>query len=165
MSQALILKEGDGRVALLTLNNPAKRNAMNYALVDALDIALKEVEADPEVRVAVIAGAGDHFSAGGDLEEFAQELGLSAHKHWKSADPWIDLFRLVRAMRKPVIAAVQGYPLAGGCGLGALCGIAISSGDARVGNTGKRDGLFPISTLPTLRPDVGGRQGRRKGVG
>jgi len=158
MSQALVLKETDGRVALLTLNSPAKRNAMNYALVDALNVALKEVEADPEVRVAVIAGAGDHFSAGGDLQEFAQELGLSAHRHWKSADGWIALFRLVRAMRKPVIAAVQGYALAGGCGLVALCDMAIASEDARLGTTEIRIGLFPMIILPTLRRIIGERK-------
>jgi len=158
MSEELILKEHEGRVALLTLNNPAKRNAMNYAMVNALIAALGQVDADPEIRAVVVAGAGDNFSAGGDLKEFAEELKLPAVEHWKAADPWIDLFTLVRAMRVPVIAAVQGYALAGGCGLVALCDMAIAAEDLRIGTTEIRIALFPMIVFPALRRTVGERK-------
>jgi len=158
MGEQLVLQERVGRVACLTLNNPTKRNAMNYAMVNASIAALREVDADEAVRAVVIAGAGDNFSAGGDLKEFAEELKLSAFEHWQAADPWVDLFRLVRAMRMPVIAAVQGYALAGGCGLVALCDMAIAAEDAKLGTTEIRIGLFPMVVFPALRRAVGERK-------
>ena len=165
MEEQLILQERVGRVARLTLNNPGKRNAMTYALVNALISALREVngrnttgtEADPEVRAVVIAGSGDNFSAGGDLKEFADELKLAAFQHWQAADPWIELFRLVPAMRVPVIAAVQGFALAGGCGLVALCDLAIAADDAQMGTSEINIGLFPMIVFPALRRAVGER--------
>ena len=158
MGEQLVLQERVGKVARLTLNNPDKRNAMNYAMVNALIAALREVDADEEVRAVVIAGAGDNFSAGGDLKEFADELKLPAFEHWRAADPWIDLFRLVPAMRVPVVAAVQGYALAGGCGLVALCDMAIAAQDVKVGTTEIRIGLFPMIVFPALRRAVGERK-------
>jgi enoyl-CoA hydratase/carnithine racemase len=158
MGEQLVLQERVEKVACLTLNNPTKRNAMNYAMVNALIAALREVDADEAVRAVVIAGAGDNFSAGGDLKEFAEELKLPAFEHWQAADPWIDLFRLVRAMRMPVIAAVQGYALAGGCGLVALCDMAIAAEDAKLGTTEIRIGLFPMIVFPALRRAVGERK-------
>lgn len=155
--ESLVLQEKIGRVARLTLCHPEKRNAMNYAMVHALTSALRDVDADPEVRAVLISGAGDHFSAGGDLKEFAEELKLPAFDHWQAAEPWIELFRLVPAMRVPVIAAVQGYALAGGCGLVALCDMAIAADDAKLGTTEIRIGLFPMIILPALRRVVGER--------
>ncbi len=155
--ESLVLQERIGRVVRLTLCHPEKRNAMNYAMVHALTSTLRGVDADPEVRAVVISGAGDHFSAGGDLKEFAEELKLPAFDHWQAAEPWIELFRLVPAMRAPVIAAVQGYALAGGCGLVALCDMAIAADDAKLGTTEIRIGLFPMIILPALRRVVGER--------
>jgi len=158
MDSNLILQEKIGRVGLLTLNNPGKRNAMNYAMVDALVAALGNMNADPAIRGVVITGAGDHFSAGGDLEEFAQDLQLSAVEHWQAADPWIELFRLVRSLRVPVVAAVNGYALAGGCGLVAVCDMAVAAENAQLGTTEIRIGLFPMIILPALRRVVGERK-------
>jgi enoyl-CoA hydratase/carnithine racemase len=157
-NEPLILRERTGRVVQLTLNNPAKRNAMTYAMVEALTAALQEIDADPEVRAVIIAGAGENFSAGGDLKEFAAELEMQAYQHWQAADPWITLFRLVPNMRVPVIAAVHGYALAGGCGLVALCDMALAADDATLGTTEIRIGLFPMIILPALRRVVGERQ-------
>lgn len=157
-NEPLILKKQTGRVVQLTLNNPDKRNAMTYAMVDALTAALHEVVADSEVRAAVITGAGESFSAGGDLKEFAAELEMQAYQHWEAAEPWIALFRLVREMRVPVIAAVHGYALAGGCGLVAVCDLAIAADDAMLGTTEIRIGLFPMIILPALRRVVGERK-------
>lgn len=156
--ESLVLHETIGHVTRLTLCNPEKRNAMDYAMVHALTSALREVDADSGVRAAVISGAGDHFSAGGDLKEFAEELKLPAYDHWRAAEAWIELFRLVPAMRVPVIAAVQGYALAGGCGLVALCDMAIAADDAQLGTTEVRIGLFPMIILPALRRVVGERK-------
>lgn len=158
VSEKLVLQERVDAVAKLTLNNPDKRNAMDYDMVGALIDALKAADEDPEVRAVVIAGAGDHFSAGGNLKEFAEELELPAVEHWKAADPWIELFRLVRKVHVPVIAAVQGYALAGACGLVALCDLAVAAEDARMGMTEIRIGLVPMIVLPALRAVVGERK-------
>jgi methylglutaconyl-CoA hydratase len=157
-NEPLIVKEQTGRVVQLTLNNPDKRNAMTYAMVEALTAALQEVDADHKVRAVIIAGAGESFSAGGDLKEFASELEVQAYQHWQAADPWIALFRLVRTMRVPVIAAVHGYALAGGCGLVAVCDMALAAEDAILGTTEIRIGLFPMIILPALRRVVGERK-------
>ncbi len=158
MEEPMIVQERSGRVARLTLNNPAKRNAMTYAMVNALIGALREVDADHEVRAVVVHGSGDSFSAGGDLKEFASELELPAFKHWQSADPWIELFRLIPGMRVPVIAAVQGFALAGGCGLVALCDLAVAADNAQLGTTEINMGLFPMIVYPALRRVVGERK-------
>jgi len=158
VSEGLVLQERIGAVARLTLNNPDRRNAMDYAMVVGLTDALKAANDDPEVRAVIIAGSGDHFSAGGNLKEFAEELQLPAVEHWKAADPWIDLFRLVREVQVPVIAAVQGYALAGACGLVALSDMAIAAEDAKLGMTEIRIGLFPMIVLPALRAIVGERK-------
>ncbi len=157
-AEELVVRERVGYVLWLTLNNPEKRNAMSYALVGALVDALREADEDRDLRAVVLAGAGEHFSAGGDLEEFAGELRLPAVRHWQSADPWIDLFRLVRGLRVPAIAAVQGYALAGGCGLVAACDLAVAAADAKLGTTEIRIGLFPMIVLPALRRAVGERK-------
>ena len=158
MDDQLILEERIGSVAKLVLNNPARRNAMDYKMVRALIEALKAADGEPGVRAVIIAGCGDHFSAGGNLKEFAEELKLPAFEHWEAADPWLELFRLVREMRVPVICAVRGYALAGACGLVSLCDLAVAAEDAKVGVTEIRIGLFPMIVFPALRRAVGERK-------
>lgn len=158
MADQLILEERIGSVVKLTLNNRARRNAMDYAMVRALIDALKATDGDPEVRAVILTGSGDHFSAGGNLKEFAEELKLPAYEHWAAADPWLELFRLVREMRVPVLCAVRGYALAGACGLVALCDLAVAADEAKVGVTEIRIGLFPMIVLPALRRAVGERK-------
>lgn len=155
VSEETVRYQVEERIARVTLNTPERRNALNYASVLALMAALRRAEADPEVRTVLLSGAGDHFSAGGDLKEFADELEEPALRHWEEGATWEALFGLVPAMTKPVIAAVQGYALAGGCGLVALSDLAIAADDARLGTTEIRIGIFPLLILPALRRAVG----------
>lgn len=158
MSESSLLAHTAGHITRLTLNAPERRNALDYATVQDLIAALRQAEADPEVRVVILQAAGDNFSAGGDLREFRTELDQPAQHHWEKGGEWEELFALVPAMTKPVIAAVQGYALAGGCGLVALADIAIAAEDAQLGVTEIRIGLFPLLILPALRRAVGMKQ-------
>lgn len=158
MTNATILFETEEAIARITLNAPAQRNALTYTMVNELIAALRRADSDGSVRVVLLAAAGENFSAGGNLREFADELNEPAIKHWQSGAAWEELFSLVPQMAKPVVAAVQGYALAGGCGLVALCDLAVAADGAKFGMTEIRIGLFPLLVLPALRRAVGDKK-------
>jgi methylglutaconyl-CoA hydratase len=160
MADGLVRIERADPVARLLLNDPERRNAMSYGMIGELVAALRELDADPAVRAIVLTGEGEHFSGGANLREFATELSRSAARHWESGAVWEQLFSLVPAMAKPVVAAVQGYALGGGCGLVALCDLAVASDDAKLGMTEINVGLFPLLVLPALQRAVGPRRAR-----
>jgi enoyl-CoA hydratase/carnithine racemase len=160
MAAGLVRVERVGPVARAILNDPERRNAMSYSMISELVAAFRDLDADPEVRAVVLTGAGEHFSAGADLREFAAELKQNAARHWESGALWEQLFSFVPAMAKPVVAAVQGYALGGGCGLVALCDLAVASDDAKLGMTEINVGLFPLLVLPALQRAVGERWAR-----
>jgi methylglutaconyl-CoA hydratase len=149
-----------GGVLTLTFDQPERRNALDYPRVAELVTALRRADADPEVRAVVITGEGGAFSAGGDIGQFREELAADAHAHWASGDGWAELFTLVPRLAVPVIAAVNGHALAGGCGLVALCDLAIAAEGATFGLTEIRIGLFPIVVLPAVLRVIGERATR-----
>jgi enoyl-CoA hydratase/carnithine racemase len=155
VSKQAILYDVDDKIARITLNKPEKRNALNYEMVQRLIELLRQAENDSAVRVVLLRAAGDHFCAGGNLREFLEEIKAPAVQHWEEGALWEELFALVPHMTKPVVAAVQGYALAGGCGLVALSDLAIAADDAKFGTTEIRIGLFPLLILPALRRAVG----------
>ncbi len=150
----------DGALARVTLNDPARRNALSYRMVQALIDALRRADGNHQIRVVILQGAGEHFSAGADLAEFAAELDRPAVRHWESGALWEDLFTLLPTMSKPVLAAVRGYALGGGCGLVAACDLVVAAEDARLGMPEINVGLFPLLVLPALRRAVGDRKAR-----
>lgn len=158
MTESKILYQIEDRIARITLNDPDQRNALTYAMVTELIAALRQAEADDSVRVVVLAAAGKHFSAGGNLREFAAEIDQPAFYHWESGALWEELFSLIPQMTKPVVAAVQGYALAGGCALAALCDLAVAADEAQFGMTEIRIGLFPLVVLPAIRRAVGDKK-------
>jgi len=158
MTEPKILYQIEDRIARITLNDPDQRNALTYAMVGELIAALRQAEADDAVRVVLLAAAGKHFSAGGNLREFAAEIDQPAFYHWQSGALWEELFSLPPQMTKPVVAAVQGYALAGGCALAALCDLAAAADDAQFGMTEIRIGLFPLVVLPAIRRAVGDKK-------
>jgi methylglutaconyl-CoA hydratase len=155
MSEPTILYQTEARLARITLNAPEQRNALTYTMVHELIAALRRAEEDHTVRAVLLAAAGDNFSAGGNLREFAAEIDDPAIRHWESGASWEELFSLIPQMKKPVVGAVQGYALAGGCGLVALCDLAVAAEDAQLGLTEIRIGLFPLLVLPALLRAVG----------
>ena len=141
-----IIYERKEAIAYITLNRPDKLNALNPALIAEFREALEVVEADPEVRVAILTGAGRAFSAGFDI----QPGPGSADPHEGPADAWrthlkghIETFMMVWNLSKPVIAAVNGYALGGACELVQVCDVKIASDRAVMGEPEIRAGFGP----------------------
>ena len=138
--------ERKDRICYLTLNRPEKLNAMNAQMMSELREALETIEADPEIRVVILTGAGRAFSAGFDLER--ESGGMEPEN--TQPDDWrthikshIDTFLMVWNLSKPVIAAVNGYALAGACELVQVCDIKIASDRAILGEPEIRAGVGP----------------------
>jgi len=155
MSQVLLSVAS--RVATVTLNNPSKRNPLSTPLIAELAEALRTCDANDGVGAVVLTGAGESFSAGADLQEFSNSLAAGSVEHWVSGGPWAELVRLVPAMGKPVVASVRGHALAGGCGLVALCDMAIAADNTSFGTPEINIGLFPLFIFPALIRAIGRR--------
>ena len=141
-----IIYERRDAIAYLTLNRPDKLNALNSGMVSDLQEALDVVEADPDVRVAIITGAGRAFSAGFDINPDPSSPG----PHNGTPETWrghlqdlIDTFMKVWNLPKPVIAAVNGYALGGACELVQVCDVKIASERAVMGEPEIRVGFGP----------------------
>jgi enoyl-CoA hydratase len=140
MSDVLIY-EVRGQVAWLTMNRPDARNAQNTALIDAIDAALDRADADDEVRVVVLAGAGDHWSAGHDLRELLSDgddwarMRATAEGKWRHEEVmYAGRCERLYHFRKPTIACVQGACVAAGLMLAAMCDLIIAADDAFFAN-------------------------------
>lgn len=132
MAPSQIAVERRGPVAWLSHDRPQMRNAESSTLLDELDAALRDAVADDAVRVIVIAGKGDHFSAGHDLKE-AQEKrqGFSVEQRWAYEERrYLDYSLRIRDCPKPTIAAVQGACVAGGFMVANMCDLVVASDDA-----------------------------------
>ena len=143
MSNDTLLFDLQDKVAVITLNRPAVRNAMNRDLSQALVEALQRVREEADIRAAVITGSGRTFSAGADLKERAQS-GRAADASVASvieASRHTGFARM--AMEKPLIAAIDGYCLAAGFELSLLCDIRICTPEARFGLPEIVRGFFP----------------------
>ncbi len=154
MSQELILNSSDGGIARLVLNRPAKRNSLNSGLISALKESLLEADADAEVFAVVISGAGKDFCAGADLSALQTIAEASVEENQADARNLLDLFLTIRRLKKPVIAAVRGRALAGGCGLATACDIVLASSSARFGYPEVKIGFVPAMVISILRRNV-----------
>jgi enoyl-CoA hydratase len=137
-----ILEERDGGVSLITLNRPAVLNALNVALVGELSAAFAAIEAEPSVHVAILTGAGDRaFAAGADIAELNALPNVIGGASLARAGQRLTL--QIERMRTPVIAAVNGFALGGGCELAMGCDIRIASDRAKFGQPEINLGLIP----------------------
>jgi len=135
MSGDPVLYEMQGPVAIVTLNRPEKRNVVNTAMRDAVLAAWQRFEADPAARVAILTAAGDKaFCAGRDLSEAA-----SGHGHG-----FIPILRDAVSVSKPVIAAINGAALGGGCFMAISCDLCVAAESASFALTEARVGRAPI---------------------
>jgi len=146
-----ILVETNGRVGIIRLNRPQRLNALNEALATELGTTLATFDADPGISVIIITGNEKAFAAGADIGAMAE---WSYQKVY--ADNYITSWESVKHTRKPVIAAVAGYALGGGCELAMMCDLIIAADSAKFGQ--------PEITIGTM-PGLGGTQRLPRAVG
>ncbi|MBU0508238.1 enoyl-CoA hydratase/isomerase family protein [bacterium] len=136
-----LLVERDGTVAIVTVNRPKAMNALNVATVCELHEVFRGLAADRETRVIVLTGAGEKsFVAGADIQEI-RDLDLVSGKGFAARG--LALYSLIEKMRIPVIAAVNGYALGGGCELAMSCHIRLASENAKFGQPEINLGIIP----------------------
>ena len=147
-----ILVETRGRVGLITLNRPKALNALCVALIDELGEALDAFEADDEVGAIVLTGSEKAFAAGADIKEMAGKTYMDAYLQDFITVGW----QRVSTVRKPIIAAVNGYALGGGCEVAMMCDFILAGDTAKFGQ--------PEITIGTI-PGAGGTQRLTRFVG
>jgi|ERR1051325_4386689 methylglutaconyl-CoA hydratase len=150
----VILYEATDGIARLTMNRPEKRNALNGALITALKEGLQRASADETIRVVILTGAGADFCAGADLSELEKMAAVSVAENLADARSLMELFTLIRELRVPVIAAVCGRALAGGCGLALACDLVIAEQTARFGFPEVKIGFVPAMVMAILRRNL-----------
>ena len=152
MAYENILVEKTGAVAVIRLNRPKAMNALNAALMAEMAQALAELEADDGVRCLVLTGSDKAFAAGADIKEMKDRTFMDVYKTDFITATWEQLSKT----RKPVIAAVAGYALGGGCEIAMMCDFIIAADNARFGQ--------PEITIGTI-PGSGGTQRLTRFVG
>lgn len=146
-----LLIETNGTVRTLTLNRPEKRNALNDELVSELKAALTDADGDTSLYAIVIRGAGKDFCSGADLESLRKISEASYDENLEDARSLAELFAFIRRVKIPVIAAVHGRALAGGCGLATACDLVIATQSARFGYPEVKIGFVPAIVMAFLR--------------
>jgi enoyl-CoA hydratase len=141
MASDNLLLEHDGPVATVTFNRPKVRNALNGETLDALRQTIIGLNSDDRVRVVILTGAGDKaFVAGADINELAVQTPTSARAFALAGQ---QVFDLVEQLGKPVIAAINGYALGGGCELAMSCTIRLAADTAMIGQPEISLGIIP----------------------
>jgi methylglutaconyl-CoA hydratase len=149
-----VLYELSDSLARITLNRPEKRNALNDELIEALKQALRRANDDDQVRAVVISGAGSDFCSGADLAALQKISTASVAENLADARSLMEVFTIIRSLRQPVIAAVQGRALAGGCGLASACDIVLAARSSRFGYPEVKIGFVPAMVMAILRRNV-----------
>jgi enoyl-CoA hydratase len=146
-----VLVERDARVGVVLMNRPKQLNALSGELMGAVVGALEELDNDPEIRAIVLGGSERAFAAGADITELASGTPISLYESRR-----IDQWDTIRDLRTPVVAAVSGFCLGGGCELAMLCDLIVASETAKFGQ--------PEINLGVL-PGAGGTQRLTRAVG
>jgi len=152
MDDSIVRIERRGRVGLLTLNRPKQLNALNDELMDALGQAMLALDADDDVGALVITGGAKAFAAGADIAAMADWTCMEVHRREFITRNW----ETIRRVRKPVIAAVAGFAMGGGCELALACDIVVAGESAKF--------ALPEIKLAML-PGAGGTQRLPRAIG
>ncbi len=152
-----MLSERSDAVLVLTLNRPDKMNALNLALSEALVQAFEAADADAGVRALVLTGKGRAFCAGADLKEFSDENPADEPLAERRSLAMRRIYRMIPALGKPVVAAVNGFALGGGCALALTCDMALADEGAKLGYPELKYGMVAAGVMPSLVHQVGGR--------
>lgn len=141
MAHENVLLERDGPVVIVTINRPRVLNALNAQTLDELETVFTEAQRQDDVRVILLTGAGDKaFVAGADINELSVQTPVGGRDHARRGQA---LFDRIERLGKPVIAAVNGFALGGGCELAMACTVRIAADSARFGQPEINLGLIP----------------------
>lgn len=149
-----IIYEIENNIAFITLNRPEKRNALNDSLVNSLKMSLREVNSDENLRAVVIRGAGKDFCSGADLSALQKIADSDVMENLADAENLLELLAMIRRIKIPVIAAVHGRALAGGCGLATACDLVLAAKSARFGYPEVKIGFVPAMVTAILRRNL-----------
>lgn len=149
-----ILYEVHAGIARITLNRPEKRNALDGEMVAELKSVFSASAADDSCRVVLLTGAGTDFCSGADLANLEKTARNSVLDNMADARATADLFLMMRNHPRPVIAAVQGRALAGGCGIASACDIILAAQSAQFGYPEVNIGFVPAMVMAILRRSV-----------
>jgi methylglutaconyl-CoA hydratase len=152
--------ERDGEVATLTLNRPDKRNAISTPMIEDLVAALTSAEEDRSVRVVILTGAGKAFCSGMDLDSLQGLAKQTPEQNLADSRRMAKMFHLVYGFPKPLITAVNGAAIAGGCGLATLSDFTLAVPGAKFGYTEVRIGFIPALVSVMLRRQIGEKHAR-----
>src|SRR6202790_2087179 len=158
MYSTLIL-EFSGEIAKVTLNRPDKRNAINTQMIAELQSALDAIEKSHS-RVVIVTGAGKAFCAGMDLEMLAAIAKQSPAENQEDSRRIAKMLRRLWSFPRPMIAAVNGPPYAGGCGIATLCDFTLASPEAKFGYTEVKIGFLPAIVSVFLTRQIGDKRAR-----
>jgi len=147
----------EGLIRTITLNRPERRNALTPEMQDELIVAFSDAN---NARVVLLAGAGESFCAGLDLDVLKQMAGLSLEQHRVEAERTARMFRALWDCDVPTIALVHGAAMAGGTGLATLCDFTLVTPEAQFGYTEARIGFVPALVSAYLRLQIGDKQAR-----
>ena len=151
---AELLTRKKDSILTLTLNRPEKRNALNDNLIGELKNALREADKNDDLRAIIINGAGKDFCSGADLSALQKIADASVLENLADAENLLELLALIRRVKIPVIAAVKGRALAGGCGLATACDLVLAAETARFGYPEVKIGFVPAMVMAILRRNL-----------
>lgn len=155
-----IIYEVQEKIAIITLNRPEKRNALNTQMIEeiskAFDLAVNE-----DIRCVILTGVGNSFCSGADLEYIQEISNLNSYENYLDADKLANLYLKIFTYPKLTIAMVNGFALAGGCGLASVCDFIIASKEnAKFGYTEPKIGFIPAIVMTFLARRIPGAKAR-----
>ena len=160
MEYSTLKFERDGKIAIVTLNRPEKRNAISTPMIEDIFAALNAAQEDSSIRVVILTGAGKAFCSGMDLETLQAIAKQTTKRILPIRGAWPECFSSFTDFPKPLITAVNGAAIAGGCGLATLSDFTIAAPEAKFGYTEVRIGFIPALVSVMLRRQVGEKHAR-----
>lgn len=160
MTYNALTLEHANQIATITLNRPDKRNAISTEMIEDLLAALGACEHERSTRVVIITGAGKAFCSGMDLDALKAVAGQSTDQNLEDSKRMARMFRRLYDFPKPLIAAVNGPAIAGGCGIATLCDFTLAVPDAKFGYTEVRIGFIPAIVSVFLIRQIGEKRAR-----
>lgn len=155
-----VLYKIENKICTIILNRPEKRNAFNAQLVSDLKAAFSAAEKDATVKVIVLKGEGQAFSAGADLTYLQSLQNNSYDDNVADSENLMQLYKLIYTLSKPVVAQIEGHAIAGGCGLATVCDFSFAVPDAQFGYTEVKIGFIPAIVMVFLLRKINERNAK-----